>query len=94
MVLYTDKTKLMLFSSRQKRTYLNESNMSLNNFDLKLMSNEKILEVHIKENLPWNVHFQYISKKLYSNLWLLSPIRSFLSIYDKLLFYNLISDLI
>ena len=80
MVLNTDKTKLMLITSSQNPAYLKESNRSLNynNFDLNLISNEKLLGVHT-ENLQWNVHFQYISKKLSSNLWLLhvSQIKSF-----------------
>ena len=62
--------------------------VNYNNFDLKLTNNEKLFRVHIEENLRWNVHFQYISKKLSSNLWLLSQIRSFLSINDPFLFYN------
>ena len=62
--------------------------LNYNNFDQKLTSNEKKFGVHIEENILWNVHFQYISKRLYSDLWLLSQIRLFLSIDDKLLFYN------
>ena len=36
----------------------------------------------------WNVHFQFILKKISSSLWLLSQIKSFLSIENKILFYN------
>ena len=43
---------------------------------------------HITEHFIWNGHFQYISKKITSSLWLLSQIKSFLSVDDKLLFYN------
>ena len=68
MVINTDKTKVMLITSRQKRNNLKNSDLSLN---------EKVLGVHINENLPWNGHFQYISKKISSHLWLLSQIKSF-----------------
>ena len=90
MVINTDKTKVMLITSRQKRSNLQDNNLELNfnDVDLKLSSNEKILGVQIEENLLWNSHFQYISKKIASNLWLLSQIKSFLSVDDKLLFYN------
>ena len=90
MVINKDKTKVMLITSRQKRYNLKNGDLSLNfkDADLKLTSNEKVLGVHINENLLWNGHFQYISKKISSHLWLLSQIKSFLSKEDKLLFYN------
>ena len=89
-VINTDKTKVMLITSRQKRYNLHNDNLILNSsgVDLKLSCNEKILGVQIEENLIWNSHFQYISKKIASSLWLLSQIKSFLSVDDKLLFYN------
>ena len=55
----------------------------MNEVDLKLLSIEKILGINIDENLVWNGHYQYIS-----TLWLLSQIKSFLTVDDKLLFYN------
>ena len=60
MVINTDKTKVMLITSRQKRPYLQDNNLELNfnDVDLKLSSNEKILGVQIEENLLWNSHFQ------------------------------------
>ena len=90
MVINTDKTKVMLITSRQKRYKLQNDSLFLNSdgVDLKLSSNEKILGVQIEENLIWNGHFQYISKKIASSLWLLSQIKSFLSVDDKLLFYD------
>ena len=47
----------------------------------------KILGVPVDENLMWNNHFQLVSKKVSSNLWLLSKI-SYLSVEHRLLFYN------
>ena len=90
MVINTDKTKVMLITSRQKRQSSQHDNLILkmNEVDLKLSSNEKILGINIDENLVWNGHYQYISKKIASSLWLLSQIKSFLKVDDKLLFYN------
>ena len=89
MVINTDKTKVMLITSRQKRYTLKISDLSLNlkDADLKLTSNEKVSGVHIDENLLWNGHLQYISKKISSHSWLLSQKKSFLSKDDELLFY-------
>ena len=49
---------------------------------------EKILGVHVNDNLMWNNHFQHVSKKISSYLWLLSKIRSYLSVEHRLMFYN------
>ena len=90
MVINTDKTKVMLITSRQKRYHLqiDDLKLNLNNSDLKLSSNEKILGIQIEDTLVWNEHFKYISKKIAPSLWLLSQIKTFLSVDDKLLFYN------
>ena len=79
MLLNTDKTKVMLLTTSQKRLGLQKSSLSLNynDTDLQLTNNEKILGVHIEENLTWNVHFQFISKK----------ISSFCGFYRKLIIF-------
>ena len=58
MVINTDKTKVMLITSRQKRQSPQHDNLILkmNEVDLKLSSNEKILGISIDENLVWNGH--------------------------------------
>ena len=48
----------------------------------------RILGVQVDENLLWNNHFQLVSKKVSSHLWLLSKLRSYLSVEHRLLFYN------
>ena len=71
----------MLITSRQKRQNLLKSVLSLtyNDIDIRMSTCDKILGVYVDENLLWNEHFNHISKKLSTNLWLLSNIRSFLS---------------
>ena len=66
MVINIDKTKLMLISSRQKRTNMKDSNFTLvyDNFDLQVTSCEKVLGVNIDDNLTWTNHFQYVTKKI------------------------------
>ena len=72
MLVNTEKTKLMLIASRQKRNSLidNDLKITFNNTDLKNSSNEKILGVHVDQNFVWNNHFQHVSKKISSYLWL------------------------
>ena len=81
MVINTEKTKVMLITTRQKRQHLQKSVLSLrySDIDIKMSTCDKILGVFVDENLLWNDQFHHISKKLSSNLWLLSKIRSYLS---------------
>ena len=51
--------------------------------DIKMTPSEKILGVHVDDNLMWNNHFQHVLKK-----WLLSKIRSYLSVEHRFMFYN------
>ena len=90
MLINTDKTKLMLIASRQKRNSLidGELKITFNNIDLKTSTNEKILGVHVDQNFVWNNHFQHVSKKISSHLWLLSQIRTYLTVQHRRLFYN------
>ena len=90
MLLNTDKTKVMLLTSRQKRTTFTGKVLSLNfnNVKLQLSNNEKVLGVYTDENFIWNTHFTYVTKKVSSNLWLLSQIKNYLSLEHRLLFYN------
>ena len=90
MVLNIDKTKVLLITSRQKRYTLQDSCLSLryDEIDIKMTRSHKILGVQVDENLMWHNHFQLVSKKVSSHLWLLSKIRSYLSVEHRLLFYN------
>ena len=90
MVLNTDKTKVMLITSRQKRLSMHNPVLSLtySDIDIKMTHADKILGVHVDDNLMWNNHFQHVSKKISTYLWLLSKIRFYLSVEQRLMFYN------
>ena len=62
MVINTEKTKVMLITSRQKRHNLQNSVLSLryNDNDIKISACNKILGVSVDENLLWNDQFHYI----------------------------------
>ena len=49
---------------------MQDDNMTLvyDDFDLQLTRCEKVLGVHIDENLIWAYHFQHVSKKISSYL--------------------------
>ena len=90
MLINIDKTKLMLIASRQKRSSLADTDLKLtyNNLVLKNSTTEKILGVHVDQNFAWNNHFQHVSKKISTYLWLFSQIRTYLTVPHRLLYYN------
>ncbi len=53
-----------------------------------MTTGDKILGIHVDENLQWNDHFKLICKKVSTYLWLLSRIRPYLSTELRTLFYN------
>ena len=81
MVLNTVKTKVMLIASRQERNNLNEVSFSFqyNDIDIRMTTSDKMLGVHVDDNLSWNDYFHHVSKKVSSYLWLLSKIKTYLS---------------
>ena len=81
MVLNAAKTKVMLITTNQNRRGLNKEGLNLKYKDdtLQTTSNEKILGVFVDNNLLWSEHVKHITKKIASNIWLLSKIKIFLS---------------
>ena len=60
----------MLITTPQKRLHLqyNSLHLTYNNEILKNIENDKVLGVHIDNNLTWTVHIEFIAKKIASNL--------------------------
>ena len=85
MLINTEKTKLMLIASRQKRNSSIDSDLkfTFNDIDLKISSNEKIFGVHVDQNFVWINHFRHRSKKMSSHLWLVSQIRTYFNVQHR-----------
>ena len=90
MLINTTKTKAMLITTPQKRIYLNNNNLQLNynNEQLSVVANDKILGVLIDNNLTWTNHIDVLTKKIVSNLWLLSRMKEYLSTDQRVQFYK------
>ena len=90
MLINTTKTKVMLITTPQRRFYLNNYNPQLtyNNEQLSVVACEKILGVFIDNNLTWANHTNAVAKKIISNLWLLSRIKTYLSTHQRVQFYK------
>ena len=90
MILNSSKTKVMLVTTKQKRQGLNTDNLDLNfnNESLNMISNDKILGVYVDNNLTWTDHIKHLTKKIASNIWLLSKIKKFLPQAHRVQFYK------
>ena len=89
MIINTEKTKVMLITTRQRRSIINEDlNLSLNNIQLLTVSNEKVLGVQIDNNLSWGEHVRKVTKKMSSNIWLLSKVKNYLSNEHRVMYYK------
>ena len=85
MDLKSSKTKVMLVTTLQKRSKLNDDTLSLlyKEVILQAISFDKILGVYVDNNLSWSFHVNFLTKKISSYLWLLSKIKGFLSIENR-----------
>ena len=90
MLLNTAKTKVMIITTVQKCLHLNNKYLHLtyNDDTLKIVETEKVLGLHIDNNLTWSVHIYSIAKKISSNLWLLSKLKEYLSTEHRVQFYK------
>ena len=90
MVLNSEKTKVMLITTCQKRQRLPSTALKLkyNDESLKTISNDKILGVFVDNNLIWSDHVKHICKKISTYIWLLSKIKYFLSLEHRVQFYK------
>ena len=79
----------MLVTTNQKRQRLNSASLQLNYLDesLNMTSSDKILGVFVDNNLIWSDHVKHITKKILSNIWLLSRIKYYLSQAHHIQFY-------
>ena len=90
MLINTTKTKVMLITTPQRRVNLNNYNFHLTytNEALSVVICEKILGVFIDNNLTWTNHTDAVAKKIVSNLWLLSRIKTYLTTHQRVQFYK------
>lgn len=90
MLLNSTKTKVMLVTTNQKRKRLNTDKLNLiyNDESLSMTTSDKILGVCVDNNLNWTEHVKSLTKKIASNIWLLSKIKKFLSQAHRVQFYK------
>ena len=89
MLKNTAKTKVMLLTTPQKRIHLNENTLklTLNNEILTVVTSDKILGIHIDNNINGQTILMLLPKMV-SNLCLLSRIKEYLSTDQRVQFYK------
>ena len=85
--LNTNKTKLIIFRSKQKTFDANMVSIKLNGKKLKLEDNVKYLGMFLDQHLTWEFHINQLSKKLSRGNGIISklshnaPIKTCLQVY-------------
>lgn len=89
LTINMNKTKCMLISTSQKLRTLNSSlEVYINDIHIPVTLCEKLLGVHIENNLDWSSHVDHVSKMVKSNLNLLRRIKQHLSLNARKMFCN------
>ena len=88
MAINPSKTTCMTIGSRQKLNGLNELKLSVDDINIVNVESQKLLGIHIDNNLTWKTHIDKTCKKLVSKLFLLKRIQYYLTFEMKQLFYN------
>ena len=90
MIPNTKKIKHLLIGSVQKLIQSSETTMEIyiDNIKLEDAAREKLLGVVIDSNLSWNLHIDYLIKKLNSRICLLKRAKVYLTFACRKMLYN------
>ena len=94
--LNTDKTKLIIFHSKQKLLDTDDLSIKLNGKKLELNDNVKYLGMFLDKHLSWDYHINQLSKKLsrangiISKLRHFTPIKTCLQVYYAIFYSYLV----
>ncbi len=88
MLLNKGKTKIMLITSRQKRTYLHDKTLELQYDNVTLLPATTFWVCMWMKTYSGMINLMVSTKKISSYLWPLSQIKQYLSIKHRTLFYK------
>ena len=77
MKLNEKKTKIMIFNST--KNYQFTTRLKLNNENVEIVNSSKLLGTIITDNLTWDANTNYLVKKAYARMQLLSKVSTFTS---------------
>ena len=82
------KTKTMYISSSKRNIDSPDNKLQLNNTELEITTNEKLLGLNVDNQLNFKAHITQTLKKCNSYLYLLLRIKKFLNLHSRKLFFN------
>ena len=89
MVVHPIKTKCMVITSRQKHQLKQLTlTLSVNNTPLEQVHSHKVLGVIIDDELRWENHIDFLTKKLARSLFLLNRLKLFIDTDARKIFFN------
>ena len=90
MIPNTKKTKHLLVGSVQKLNHSSKTTMEIyiDNIKLEEAAGEKLLGVVIDSNLSWNLHIDYLIKKLNPRICLLKRAKAYLTFACRKMLYD------
>ena len=78
LTLNVSKTEIMVITTRQKRTYINDTlNIKIDHRPVHQAKSVKMLGVQIEQTLSWSNHIEHIYKKVCPALGLLKRVRDY-----------------
>lgn len=89
LTLNTEKTKFIIFTPL-KSTPKYDNQIEINNKIIERVDKIKFLGTIINENLKWNDHINYITRKISKTTFVLKKCNSQLGVNDMLLLYNML----
>ena len=92
MIMNSDKTKSMVISTRHKLNHLPSYSLNqvINDTQIQQVDTYKLLGLNVDETLLWHPHLEYTCSTVSQRLALLRRIKGFLTLEDRLDFYNVL----
>lgn len=88
MIIHCDKTTCMLLGTRHLTQQTDHLNISLDGNIIKTVTSQKLLGVHIDENLLWTTHIDYLCTTITSKISLLRQLSSYIPTKAQKMFYQ------
>ena len=88
LTIHKDKTKYMIFGSKQKLKNLKEMHIMIGNDKIKQAVKSKYLGVWFDQHLSWNEHFQIVADKINMRIGKIKRAIPFLSRSTRKLLVN------
>lgn len=88
MHVHEQKTTCMSLGTRQQLNGTHLFDIKSNGTSIKHVSNQKLLGVHIDENLNWNSHIDHLCATISSKISLLRQLSNYVPIHAQKLFYQ------